>query len=168
MYIDCFACPLRGACRYTYAYAIFHELSLLDKRAVRGFAFVVNNSTMSPTDHGATNPNTGTNAGQLTEIRQTDRVLGHRCLPELQKALLKIDSLSGASTTNNVNHLGEYLHQDLDIDVAQGSGQEKSPTVDQTTQNPSGGAVRSIRNNRCPVSYVVPVSNVCWCYCMTH
>ena len=51
------------------AYVIFHELSQLVKLDVRGFAFVVNNITISATDHGPTNPNTGTNSGQLTQIR---------------------------------------------------------------------------------------------------
>lgn len=58
------------------AYAMIHELSQLEKRVVRGFAFVVNNSAMSPTDHGAKNPKTGTNASQLVEIQKTDHVLG--------------------------------------------------------------------------------------------
>ena len=66
------------------AHVMFRELCNLDILVVRGFGFVVNNCPMPANDSSATNPNTGTNVGQLTGIRQTGRPLGPNCLSELR------------------------------------------------------------------------------------
>ena len=116
--------------------AIGGYLNRLDKYVVRGFAFLVSNSELLATDPSPTNPNTGTNASLLTDIRRMDRPLNDQCLAQLQKDLLAIDSVNGDSTNSKVSFLGKNLHQTTDVDE-----DEKPPPAAPITQNnPSGGA----------------------------
>ena len=117
------------------AHAMFDILNRLDRYVVRGFSFLVSNSELSATDPSPTNPNTGTNASMLTDIRRMDRPLNDQCLAKLQRDLLAIDSVNGHSTNNEVSFLGKNLHKPTDVDE-----DEKPPAVPMTQNNPSGGA----------------------------
>jgi len=145
------------------AHAIFDYLDNLDKYVVRSFAFLVSNCAMLATDHSPTNPNTGIDASLLTDIRRMDRALGSKCLAQLQKDLLKIDSLNGAITTSKVNLLGKNLHRTIDVD----DGEKPPPAAPITQNNPSGGANdRCGRDNRVPEIRCVKCSrNYCKSRC---